>query len=164
MGELEGGYILKTEERVSKLFHVYTIIIVSISTDARDGTSEISPDPSTKSHTVAETDSLGVQSTLEIVYGHIYLSLHTSKYFIRAFSSPHGNSLVIYTQRYNDTIPISLLCSLIGKYSSNKDIGMVFVYHCCVTTPLVSSLFGPSNHPYIPLDFEEMILHFCLIL
>ena len=36
-----GGGILKTEEKVSKLFHVYTIIMVSISTDARDGTSEI---------------------------------------------------------------------------------------------------------------------------
>ena len=29
-----GGGILKTEEKVSKLFHVYTIIMVSISTDA----------------------------------------------------------------------------------------------------------------------------------
>ena len=29
-----GGGINKTEERVSKLFHVYTIIMVSISTDA----------------------------------------------------------------------------------------------------------------------------------
>ena len=60
-----GGGILKTEEKVSKLFHVYTIIMVSISTDARDGTSEISPDPTTKSHTVAENDSLGLQNTLE---------------------------------------------------------------------------------------------------
>ena len=81
-----GGGILKTEEKVSKLFHVYTIIMVSISTDARDGTSEISPDPTTKSHTVAENDSLGLQNTLEIVYGLISIStyvqiLHTCLQF-----------------------------------------------------------------------------------
>ena len=43
---------------------------------SRDGTSEISPDPSTKSHIVAENDSLGVQNTLEIVYELISISTY----------------------------------------------------------------------------------------
>ena len=53
-----------TEEKVSttKLSiyiheYVYTISMVSISPNARDGTSEISRDPNTKSHIVAENDS-----------------------------------------------------------------------------------------------------------
>ena len=56
--------ILKTEEKVSttKLSiyiheYVYTIIMVSISPNARDGTSEISRDLNTKNHVVAENDS-----------------------------------------------------------------------------------------------------------
>ena len=110
--------------------YVYTIIMVSISPNARDGTSEISRDPNTKSHIVAENDFS--KHSRDSLRTHIYLYIR--KNFICAFSSPHGNSLVIYTQRYHDTIPISLLCSLVAKCSSKKDVGMVFVCHCCVTT------------------------------
>ena len=52
-----------------------------------------------------------------------------------------------------DTMTPSLyLCyvySLIAKYSSNKYIGMVFVYHCCVTTPCLFPFrcFKPSLYP-----------------
>ena len=125
--------------------YVYTISMVSISPNARDGTSEISRDPNTKSHIVAENDSS--KHSRDSLRTHIYLYIR--KNFIRAFSSPHGNSLVIYTQRYHDTIPISLLCNLVAKYSSNKDIGMVFVYHCCVTTPCLFPFwcFKPSLYP-----------------
>ena len=52
------------------------------STNARDGMSNISRDPNTKSHIVAENDFLGLQNTLEIVYGllsiYLYIYVKTS--------------------------------------------------------------------------------------
>ena len=135
-GKGGGGGILKTEEKVSttKLSiyiheYVYTISMVSISPNARDGTSEISRDPNTKSHIVAKNDSS--KHSRDSLRTHIYLYIRNN--FIRA------------------------------KYSSNKDIGMVFVYHCCITTPCLF-LFGASSHPYIPFILKKYFFPFVSLL
>ena len=75
-------YILLSYPYIAIHECVYTISMVSISPNARDGTSDISRDPNTKSHIVAENDFLGLQNTLEIVYGLISISTYVKTSYV----------------------------------------------------------------------------------